>query len=404
MTARTARTRRAPGVGIIFVTVLIDLVGFGMVVPLVGLYGRHYGASGFSLAFLGGVYSLCQFFAAPFWGSLSDRIGRRPVILLSLLGSTSSYLVFALAPNLTWLIAARALGGIFAGNISAAQAYIADVTTPAERARGMGLIGAAFGIGFTLGPPLGGISSSHLGLPAPGLIAAAICGLNALAALVRLPESLPAAHRTQASTRGLRWLPVTPSQVLDALSRPRLAWLFFTFFFVTFSFSNMEQTFSLLFQSRFGFSTGDSGLKTGLVLMVAGLLGAIVQGSLIRGLVTRFGEARLLVVGLALEAVSLAVFPWGPTYASYFWLVLPMSLGSALVNPTVSSLISQEASREEQGRTLGLSQALGSLARATGPVCGLLSFEYQQELPYLIGMSLCAMLAVGSVSLLVKPR
>src|SRR5689334_11256831 len=145
---------------IIFTTVLVDLIGFGMVIPLIGLYGRHYGASSLQLSVLGGIFSLMSFLFAPFWGSLSDQFGRRPIIIMSLLGSTASYVIFGLAPNYWWLLISRAVGGIFAANISAAQAYIADVTSTEDRAKGMGLIGAAFGIGFTLGPPVGGIAAA----------------------------------------------------------------------------------------------------------------------------------------------------------------------------------------------------------------------------------------------------
>src|ERR1700722_14214735 len=194
-------TRKQSPLFIIFTTVLIDLVGFGMVIPLISLYGRHYGASGLQLPILGGIYSLMQFFFAPLWGSLSDRVGRRPILLLSLTGSTLSYLIFGLAPNYTWLLLARAFGGIFAANISTAQAYIADVTTPADRAKGMGLIGAAFGIGFTLGPPIGGIAAAKVGLWAPGLFAALVCGLNLIFAVFKLPESLARDLRSKSRKR-----------------------------------------------------------------------------------------------------------------------------------------------------------------------------------------------------------
>src|SRR4051812_14088986 len=265
-----ARNQRSP-LFIIFTTVLIDLIGFGMVIPLISLYGRHYGADGLQLAILGGIYSLMQFFFAPIWGSISDRVGRRPIILLSLAGSTLSYVIFGLAPSFTWLLIARAFGGIFAANISTAQAYIADVTTPADRAKGMGLIGAAFGIGFTLGPPLGGIASAKLGLAAPGLIAAAICGLNFFLAIFRLPESLSSElrrKRTQAEQTFRRnWF----AHLYEAFQNPNLGFLLVTFFFVTFAFSTMEQTFSLLLQSKFQLQTGAAGLKTGLILMAGGL-------------------------------------------------------------------------------------------------------------------------------------
>jgi len=366
---------------IIFTTVLIDLIGFGMVIPLISLYGRHFGAEGLQLPILGGIYSLMQFFFAPIWGGLSDRVGRRPILLLSLAGSTISYIIFGLAPSFTWLLVARAFGGIFAANISTAQAYIADVTTPADRAKGMGLIGAAFGIGFTLGPPLGGIASAKLGLAAPGLIAALICGLNFLLAIFRLPESLRLELRRKAARS---WMPINIPKLIESARHPELGFFLVTFFFVTFAFSTMEQTFSLLFQTKFNFDTGEAGLKTGLVLMVSGILGAVVQGGLIRRWVPKYGEKKLLLTGLFLSTVVMAVFPFGPTYALYFFLAIPLALGSSLINPSLSALISKSASSREQGSTLGLSQGLASLARATGPFCGLLTFSVQREFPYFI--------------------
>lgn len=390
---KKARSGASP-LFVIFTTVLIDLIGFGMVIPLIGLYGRHYGATGFQLSVLGGIYSLMQFFFAPVWGAVSDRVGRRPILLFSLAGSTLSYVAFALAPSYGWLVFSRALGGLFAANISTAQAYIADVTTPQDRAKGMGLLGAAFGIGFTLGPPLGGIASARLGLAAPGLIAATICGLNALLAVFRLPESLPAEVRINRSNapgvaRG-KWF--NRQQLAHAFQSPQRKILFFTFFAVTFAFSTMEQTFSLLFQTKFGFETGEAGYRTGLVLMVAGLVGAMIQGGLIRILVARLGERNLLLIGLGISAVIMAMFPFLPTYPLYFLIVLPMAVGSSLINPSLSSLISKAANAQEQGSTLGVSQGLGSLARALGPFCGLMTFAVAPQIPYLISSTIYASL------------
>jgi DHA1 family tetracycline resistance protein-like MFS transporter len=376
---------------IIFTTVLIDLIGFGMVIPLIGLYGKHYGAAGFQLALLGGIYSGMQFFFAPIWGAISDRIGRRPVLLISLAGSTLSYLIFGLAPSYTWLLMARAFGGIFAANISTAQAYIADVTTPADRAKGMGLIGAAFGIGFTLGPPLGGIASAHIGLAAPGLIAASICGANFLLAVFRLPETLPPAKR-QRQNRSL--LPLTFNQISHAIRHQTLGIYLLTFFLYVFGFSMMEQTFSLLFQNKFQLDTGLAGYKTGLVLMFSGIWGALVQGVFIRRLVIRFGEHKLLLAGLVINTLSLGLFPFIPTYPLYFLLGLPLALGSGLINPTLSSLISKSANDKEQGATLGMSQGLGSLARALGPFSGLMTFAIQPEFPYLAAAFISFLLAL----------
>ncbi|MEK6706637.1 MAG: MFS transporter [Bdellovibrionota bacterium] len=366
---------------IIFTTVLLDLIGFGMVIPLVAIYGKHYGASGLELAVLGASYSLMQFVFAPFWGNLSDRVGRRPVLLFSLTGSTVSYFVFGLAPSFTWLLVSRAFAGAFAANISTAQAYIADVTSPKNRARGMGMIGAAFGIGFTLGPPLGGIAAARLGLAAPGLIAGALCGLNLVYAYFKLPESLSPATKDRVK---MTYRPLDFEILGIALKHPALLILLLVFFFVTFGFSNMEQTLPLLFQFKFQLTTETAGYKTGLVLMWAGLTSALIQGWLIKGLVTRFGEHTLIKAGLVCNVVSMAAFPFIPSYSLYYIFILPITVGSALINPCLSALISRSTPPDKQGGIFGVSQSLGSLARATGPFCGLIVFGLASWIPFLI--------------------
>lgn len=391
---RNRGARAGSSLFVLFTTVLVDLIGFGMVIPLVGLYGRHYGASGWELPLLGAIYSLFSFVSAPFWGSLSDRIGRRPVLLISLLGSTSSYLLFAFAPSTYWLIASRALGGIFAGNITAAFAYVADVTGPESRAKGMGMLGAAFGIGFTLGPPVGGIAAAKFGLAAPGLIAAAICGLNFLVAIFRLPESLSQQARTKAKPRSLA--PLSLPRLARSFEHPELWYLFLANFLITFAFSNMEQTFSLLFQAKFNFETGIAGFRTGVVLMVSGLTGAVIQGGLIRKLVPLYGERALLLVGIFFNAVTMAVFPYIPTYELYFLNAIPMALGSGLINPSLSSLVSRSAAADEQGEVAGISQGLGALARALGPFVGLSLFQMSIAFPYWLATAIaCFLFVVG---------
>ncbi len=372
---------------VLFTTVLIDLVGFGMVIPLVSVYGKHFGASALELGILGASYSLMQFFFAPIWGGLSDRYGRRPILLVSLAGSTLAYLGFGLANSFAVLLTTRIFAGIFAANISAAQAYIADVTTPADRARGMGLLGAAFGIGFTLGPPLGGIASAKLGLGAPGLIAAAICGLNFLLAIVRLPESLSNENRAQVLKLRNR-LPSLPEWRQMIQERPTLVLFIFSFFAWTFAFSMMEQTFALLVQSLFNFEVQEAAMKTGLLLMSAGLLGAVIQGGMIRKLVPRWGENRLMIVGLALNAVSLLALPLSPSYGMTYLFLIPLGLGSALLNPCLSAMISKNADASRQGSTMGLSQGFASLARAFGPFVGLWVFAWNAALPYWIAAAI----------------
>jgi DHA1 family tetracycline resistance protein-like MFS transporter len=381
----SAPRKRSPLV-VIFTTVFLDLVGFGIIIPLVGIYGRHYGATALELAVLGSVYSLMQFFFSPVWGRLSDRMGRRPILLLSLLGSTLSYFLFAFSNTLGLIILSRALAGIFAANISTAQAYIADITPPKDRAKGMGLIGAAFGIGFTLGPPLGGISTAKLGMSAPGLIAGTLCLLNLILAWFRLEESLPESIRKENESkvsegkRSAQW--TTFKRILND---PALFLPVVSTFFATFAFSNLEQVFSLLIQKRFELGTESAAYKTGMVLMWSGILGAFIQGGLIRKLVPKYGEKKLLITGLALQGCAMVLFAHSPTYEAFFYNAIPLALGSGLINPTLASLVSKRALADEQGAVIGLKEGMSSLARIAGPFCGLLAFGFKMELPFYIG-------------------
>jgi DHA1 family tetracycline resistance protein-like MFS transporter len=374
---------------IIFTTVFMDLVGFGMIIPLQAVFGKSLGANGWELGLLGAAYPLAQFFFAPIWGQVSDRHGRRPILLMSLSGSTLAYLGFAAATwyaSLPLLILTRAFQGAFAANISAAQAYIADVTTPQKRAGGMAMIGAAFGIGFIVGPVLGGVSMKFLGPLAPGLIAAAICGLNLGATWLRLPESL--SPDIQAANRGLarrRYDPLNVGQLRQAALHPYLGLLLLMSFLQVTAFGVMEQVFALFFKVHLNFTDEDAALRTGYALAFVGVVSAVIQGGLIRRLAPRFGERRLLMVGLALFASAIFLMPFGPTYSSYFLILLPLAVGRSFIDPSTSALVSKASSAAEQGRTFGTFQGLSSLARVVGPFVGLTVFEAHPSLPFVLG-------------------
>ncbi len=377
--------KRSPLV-VIFTTVFLDLVGFGIIIPLVGIYGRDFGANTYELALLGSIYSLMQFFFSPIWGRLSDRHGRRPIILMSLAGSVLSYFLFAFSHTLWLLILSRALAGIFAANISTAQAYIADVTKPEDRAKGMGLIGAAFGIGFTLGPPIGGISVSKLGLAAPGIIAGTFCLLNLILAYFRLDESLSPELQAQARASKPRSGRIAQFETFKTVRHnPALVLAIVSTFFATFAFSNLEQVFSLFIQTKFTLATEEAAYKTGMILMWSGILGALIQGGLIRRLVPKYGEAKLLTIGLFVQGIAMLMFSQSPTYFSFFITAVPLAFGSGLINPTLASLVSKGAAQHEQGAVIGLKEGMSSLARIFGPLSGLLAFGLKASLPFYIG-------------------
>lgn len=377
--------KRSPLI-VIFSTVFLDLIGFGIIIPLVGIYGRSLGASTTELALLGSIYSLMQFFFAPFWGRLSDRHGRRPILLMSLFGSVLSYYLFAFASTYWLLVLSRALAGIFAANISTAQAYIADVTKPEDRAKGMGLIGAAFGIGFTLGPPIGGISVTHWGMSAPGIIAGTFCLLNLVLAYFRLEESLTPELRSAAKSELKERSRIAQLAAFQTIRhKPALVLAILSTFFATFAFSNLEQVFSLFIQTQFSLPTEQAAYQTGMVLMWSGVLGALIQGGLIRKLVPKYGEIKLLMVGLFTQGVAMILFSHTPTYELFFATAVPLAFGSGLINPTLASLVSKGAAQHEQGEVMGLKEGMGSLARIFGPLSGLLAFGVQVNLPFYIG-------------------
>jgi len=393
---------------VIFTSVFLDLVGFGIIIPLLPLYGQDLGANEWSLPVLVAAYSLAQFFFAPLWGQISDRHGRRRVMLISMSGSTLSYLGFAVATychSLPLLLATRFLQGAFAANISAAQACVADVTPPEKRAGGMALIGISFGLGFILGPIIGGVSLNYLGVLAPGLVASALCGLNLVAAWFRLPETL--APEIQASNRALpmrHYDPLNTASLRKAWKHPYLWLLLGISFLQLTAFSNMEQVFALFFKDHLHFTLQQAGLKTGYALAFIGAVAAAMQGGFTRRLAPRIGERRMLIAGVFLFAVTLFFVPFGPTYASYFIILTPLAIGRSLIDPSLSSLISQAASAQEQGRTFGTFQGLNSLARVVGPAAGLVLYAHDIRLPFFLGGALSAIVFGMSYYLLSKTK
>jgi len=385
------RPKNTKALLIVLTIVFVDLLGFGMIIPLIALYGKNYGASILELSILGCIYSLMQFIFSPLWGSLSDRYGRRPIILLSLFGSTVSYFIFALAPNVLWLLISRGFAGLFTANISTAHAYVSDSTPNEDRAKYMGLIGAALGLGFTLGPPFGGIAAKHLGLAAPGFIASVICGINLIAAYFYLPESLAKENRR---IRSISLLKLNYSSLKEAISQPVLAVFLVAGFLSTLAFSHLEQAFSLFLQISLELTTEDSAYKAGILLLSMGVVGVTVQGGLIKSLSAKFGERRLLLFGVFTNTLSLPFFAQSDSFISFLVSGIPLAIGSALINPSVASLVSKSAPQDKLGETFGVVQGLSSLARVIGPFSGLAAFGLWSVLPFVIGAGIYGALLI----------
>jgi DHA1 family tetracycline resistance protein-like MFS transporter len=370
---------------ILFLIVFIDLVGFGVIIPLLPFYGVHFGASAAEVTWMMACYSLAQFFFSPILGRVSDHVGRRPVLLVSLVASVLSYLWLGFADALWMLFAARLLGGAGAGNIAAAQAYITDVTPPESRAKAMGMIGAAFGLGFTIGPALGGLVAGSDpgagGLSRPAFLAASLSALAFVIALMRLRESRPPQARGDAAR---------PSRVKvarDILGRPVLRQLILLFFIGTSAFAAMETTYALWTNSAFGWGPK----QVGLVFLYVGLVLVVVQGTLIGRLSRRFGEARLVAVGSALIALGLIGLPFALTLPRLMVVNTLLPLGMGLLNPSLTSLISKEAGADERGGVLGVSQSGSSLARILGPaIAGPLFSAYGRDTPYYVAAAVMA--------------
>lgn len=372
--------------GIVFTTVLIDLVGFGIVIPLMPLYAETFGASPTEIGLLTASFAFMQLLFAPLWGRLSDRVGRRPVILASLVGTAVASLVFGLAGALWLLFVARILDGISGASYGAAQAYVADVTTPEERAHGMGLIGAAFGLGFVVGPALGALCAA-VDPRLPFFVAAGLAAANFALAWRRLPES----RRPGAA-------PSTYSRIAllrSALASRSLAPLVWLSFVGTFGFVAMEATFALLGERRFAFGL----VEIGLVFTFIGVVAAVAQGGLVRPLVRRVGEWPTLRAGLVMTAVALALLAVVEDLWALFPALVLLAVGSGLVFPTVTALVSKRTPEGDQGGVLGLMASTGGLARVTSPILATVLFEHVGvAVPYVMGAALFAICAAYALA------
>jgi DHA1 family tetracycline resistance protein-like MFS transporter len=341
---------------VIFLTIFVNLVGFGIIIPLLPFYAETFGATPFVIGLLFASFSVSQLFAAPLLGGLSDRYGRRPVLIFSLIGTVLSFVMLAVAQSLAMLFAARIVDGLSGGNITTARAYIADVTAEEDRARAFGILGAAFGLGFIVGPALGA-AFSHISYTAPIWAAAAITLVATALAWFWLPETV---HKAQAGG-------VLPWTALREIGhRPHLRILLGIDFVYWMAFAVYQTAFALFGARRFGFDAAE----TGYLLSVFGVLGVFVQGMLVGPVVATFGAKRTLVAGLLFAAIG-----WGGSAAThsipvFVAMLVPGALGIGLCNATLSALVSNVAGPHEQGRVQGAAGALESLGRTLGPVWG----------------------------------
>lgn len=374
---------------VIFVTVFIDLIGFGMIIPLNPYLAREFGADPLKVGLLMTVFSLMQFLFSPMWGALSDRVGRRPLILMSLLGSAVSHTWFAFAGSYLTLFLARMFAGLFGASISTAMAYIADVTKPEERSKGMGMIGAAFGLGFLLGPFLGGILGevgSHLGSEPPfgpsfaAIGAGLICFVNFIVALFVLKETN--VNRTVRERKGRLMI------LAHNLKNPKVNILMIGFFLLTFGMANMEASLFMFVQDQFAWSL----MRASFGFAYVGLVMVITQGYLIRKLMPKYGEKNLLTTGLVLCMLGFLGVGLSHSIPLLAVSVTLLGLGSGFATPSFSGLISVLTSADKQGETLGVTQSLSALGRILGPALGGWAYGfYGRPSPFFFAAGLSAL-------------
>ncbi len=411
---------------VIFITVFIDLLGFGIVLPILPLYGKHFQAHDNTLGLLMASFSAMQFLFAPLWGRVSDRVGRRPVLILGLAGSAFFYTLFGYATSLgaggqllglgvlPWLFICRIGAGIAGATIPTAQAYIADVTGPEERGKGMALIGVAFGIGFCFGPLMGAaflpeepaeVASAVAGASnesaeaaiesappsaVPGYLAGGLSSLAMLSAIFLLPESLKPGSRAEAR----HWLDL--ASLKQAVARPAIGMVLLTIFLTTFAFGQFETTLSLLNQYL-----GIPIRKNYLVFAYIGFILIVSQGLLVRRLIPRLGEKVMTIGGTILMTAGLMLIGMAAVRHSptMLYAVVPIAVvGFSAVTPSLQSLLSRHTAATQQGGMLGLGQSISALARILGPWVGLNLHGRNILWPYWAGaalMAFCVLLALG---------
>ena len=376
------RLKKSP-IAILFVAVLVDMLGFGIVIPVLPFYALELGATALEVTLLIASFSAMQMAATPIWGRVSDTRGRRPLIIAGLFASAVSYLIFGLANSLAMLLLSRMAAGAAGGTISVAHAYVADTTKAEERAHGMGLIGAAAGLGVMLGPAIGGFFS-EISLAAPGYVAATLCGVNGVAAIFLLPESRPkeqrGAKRTGQTATIRGWI--------RTLASPPLSLVLSVYFLGITSFTAMTALLALYFEAEFAIGAREIGF----MFAIAGGVTVVVRGVVLGRLVKRFGEIATVRMGALALGLCLVLIPVVPTFGWAMAVVPLYAFGAGTMFPALATLTSFASDADSQGSVLGGSQLVGGLGRVVGPIwAGFLFQEIAYDTPFHVGAGLTAL-------------
>ena len=381
---------------ILFLIVFINLVGFGIIIPLLPFYGEHYGASPDQVTLLMAIYSLAQFITAPVWGRISDKYGRRPVLLFSLAGTAVAYVWLALASDLTSLYLVRAWGGLMAGSIAAAFAYMADITSETNRAKGMGLLGAAFGLGFIAGPAIGGLLAgsdpSVTNFAIPSYVAATFSGIALLLAGFILRESLAPDIRATivAKSRKERWL-----QFTHTMSRSDIRTTIILTFMSVLVFAGLESTFALWSGRTFGWGVAQNGY----VFAYTGIISALVQGALVGPMSRKWGETYLVKHGFVALGIGLLIIPFSNNLAMLLIAMAVVAYGFSLSSPALASQLSLQVSEREQGAIQGIGRSASTLGRVLGPAGAGYIFAFAgKDWPFYAGAALMALILLFSLA------
>jgi MFS family permease len=377
---------RAPGATprtvllVVFTTILIDFIGFTVLIPVLPLYAEALGASDVQVALILTVYALAQLLFLPAWGWVSDRVGRRPVILVSLFGTVGSFVMLSFAESMAMIYAARILAGFFAASIGTAQAVVTDVTSHSDRARGMGIIGAAFGAGMVVGPVIGGLTAA-IDDRAPFYAVALLAAANFVLAWLRLPESRPRRVQPPRWSELRHTLIPTPVRLVMAVHERRIGLFLYLFFHLFSAFAVLEALITLYVGRVFE----RDALDVGLLFAWIGFVLMLTQGSLLRPLVSRFGEHRLVVLGLLAMGSGLVAVALAPSYAWFYAIGTLIAFGNGITFPSFTSLYSKACHADQAGELLGQSQAMATTGRIVGPVGGgLLMQHWAQGAPFVV--------------------